>query len=473
MYHVRVTPLTQSVLAYIRKHELLRPGDRVALAVSGGADSVALLQVLLEMQRELGLVLSVVHLNHGIRGAESDADEQFVRDLAARNDLPFLSERRDARSYAAERKLSLEAGARELRYEFFERLLRTAPLDRLATAHTLDDQAETVLLKLARGAGTRGLAGIYPQVSVGSGKAIVRPFLCAARPEIEQYLRSSGQAWREDSSNRDLRHTRNRIRHAILPRLEELNPSVREALAETAEIARAEEEFWADQIRRLLPQVSNPEPGGIRLVGEAFMASPVAVQRRLLRAAAESLGLHLEFRQVDQLLHLDRGGRIDLGGGWCGRVEKGAIHLHREALPPSEYCYELKVPGMVEVPEIGIALQAALADAADEIGAGALLDGRFRDQGLTVRNWRPGDRFWPPHAKHSRKVKELLQDSHVTGDEKKRWPVVASGGNILWLRGFGVARAFQASAGLGIRILEVPPGPNLNLPRPDRILAGA
>lgn len=472
MYHVRVTPLAQSVLACIRKHELLRPGDRIAIAVSGGADSVGLLRVLVELQPELGLVLSVAHLNHGIRGAESDADEQFVCELAARDDLPFLSERCDAKSYAAEQRLSLEAAARHRRYDFFERLLRTEPLDRLATAHTLDDQAETVLLKLMRGAGTRGLAGIYPQVSVEKDKAIVRPFLRTTRPEIEQYLRSAGQAWREDSSNRDLRHTRNRIRHAILPKLEELNPSIRDALAETAEIARAEEEFWADHIRRLLPQVSNAEPGGIRLSGPAFTASPIAVQRRLVRAAAESLGLHLEFRQLDQLLHLDHGGRMELGGGWWAQVDKGAIRLRREALPPSEYCYELKVPGMVEVPELGICLQAALAKT-EEIGPGALLDGRFRDQRLMIRNWRPGDRFWPPHARQSRKIKELLQDRHVTGDEKKRWPVVASGGNVLWLRGFGVHRAFQAPTGLGIRLLEVPSGPDPNLPSRDRILAGA
>src|SRR5690348_11359920 len=212
----------------------MRAGDRVGVAVSGGADSVALLRILLELRQELGVVLSVVHLNHLLRGTESDTDEQFVRDLSRSHELEFIGERRDVRAYAAEHKLSLETAAREVRYEFFEGLLREKTVDRIATAHTLDDQAETVLLKLLRGAGTRGLAGIYPcKVLPGKG-GIVRPMLGVQRSAVKSYLAALGQTWREDSSNQELQHIRNRIRHEVLPVLERVSPGLRKSLADVS-----------------------------------------------------------------------------------------------------------------------------------------------------------------------------------------------------------------------------------------------
>ena len=171
--------LAQTALTYIRKHDLLRAGDRLGIAVSGGADSVALLRLMLELRQEIGLVLSIVHLNHQLRGAHSDGDEAFIRELAQKHGLALISERRDVRTYAAQKKVGIEAAARELRYELFERLLGIGTRDRIATAHTLDDQAETLLLKLARGAGTRGLAGIYPKLAVSSQLSAISSQLLA------------------------------------------------------------------------------------------------------------------------------------------------------------------------------------------------------------------------------------------------------------------------------------------------------
>jgi tRNA(Ile)-lysidine synthase len=246
LYYVPVQSLGQTVLAYIRKHELLKAADRVGIAVSGGADSVALLRLLLELRKEIGIVLSVVHFNHKLRGAESEEDERFVAELAQRHKLELRHESGDVAAHAAEKHLSLETAAREMRYQFFRQLLMEGRLNRIATGHTLDDQAETVLLKIVRGAGGRGLAGIYPQLPVSGSQfsdgvrpSIVRPLLGTRRRELESYLLGLGQNWREDKSNRDLRHMRNRVRHGILPRLERyLNPAAREALAETAEMAR-------------------------------------------------------------------------------------------------------------------------------------------------------------------------------------------------------------------------------------------
>ena len=255
--------LAHRVLSYIRKQELLKPGDRVAAAVSGGADSVAMLRLLLELREEIGIVLSVVHFDHKLRGKESDRDEQFVAELARRQQLEFHGASADVARHAADKRLSLETAARELRYGYFWQLLHQGRPNRVATAHTCDDQAETVLMRVVRGAGTRGLAGIYPKLSFHSlaeplieDAAIVRPMLATGRQEVESYLKAIGQHWREDSSNLDLCHSRNRVRHEILPRLaQDLNPSLSTVLAESAEIARVEQDYWDQEVSRLLPAV--------------------------------------------------------------------------------------------------------------------------------------------------------------------------------------------------------------------------
>lgn len=453
MYHVLVQSLTQSVTAYIRKQALLKPGDRVGAAVSGGADSVALLRLLIELRKELGIVLCVVHFNHKLRGVDSDADEEFVAELAQRHKLELHCESADVAAHAAKKHLSLETAAREVRYEFFRRLLKEGRLSRIATAHTLDDQAETVLLRIIRGAGTRGLAGIYPQLSVGSSRlpalssqppAIVRPLLSVKRKELETYLTAIHQSWREDASNRDLRHARNRVRHGILPRLERnLNPAAREALAEAAEIARAEEEYWEREVARVLPEPVKPT------IKTAILQNlPLALQRRVVRSVAESLGIRPEFRHVEEILELAFGHAksATLPKGWV--ISRRKDELRFEALAdknPADYEYALSVPGVVEVPEAGSCFEAVLvsAKAAAAYNPEHLLNQTLVSEKLRVRNWRAGDRFRPPHTKAAKKVKELLQDRHLTGAERTSWPVVVSGGDVIWVRGYAAPAALQ------------------------------
>ena len=239
----------------------------MVVAVSGGADSVALLRVMREMRAELGIVLAVAHLNHGLRGEESQADEAFVAELAKQQQLEYFPGRGDVRDHALTSKLSIEAAGRELRYRWLAQLAAEQRFDAVATAHTLDDQAETVLLKFLRGAGTRGLAGIYPVLRLGDGVVygppdgmpfqiltagrtndfarIIRPLLSVSRDKVETYLESLGQPWREDETNLDRRFTRNRVRHDLLPLLErEFNPNIRALLSDAAEVSRAEEEYW-------------------------------------------------------------------------------------------------------------------------------------------------------------------------------------------------------------------------------------
>jgi len=443
MYDGRVEKTVQGVLDYICRQGLLGAGDRVGVAVSGGADSVALLRILLELRQELGIVLSVVHFNHKLREVEAEADEQFVAQLARRHGLELHVSTGEVAAQARSWHLSTEAAARQLRYRYFRQLFEEQKLSRIATGHTLDDQAETVLLRLVRGAGTRGLAGIYPQLQVkGSQFSVIRPLLQTRRRLLEAFLRGIGQDWREDSSNRDLRHARNRVRHGIVPRLERtLNPSVRETLAETAEIARSEEEYWLKEVARILPEIWQAERRTLAAAGLA--ALPLALRRRVVRAAAESLGLRLEFRHVEEILSLGCGGARSamLPQGWVLTLAKGGLQF--DAPRPagaanSDYQYTLSVPGAVEVPEVGARFEAALLSGRATSGYNPdhMLDPALLQKELTVRNWRAGDRFWPAHCKAPKKIKELLQERKLTGVERKLWPVGVSGQEIVWVRGF-------------------------------------
>jgi tRNA(Ile)-lysidine synthase len=298
--------------------ELLKPGQRVGVAVSGGADSVALLRILHEQRATLGLVLSVLHVHHGIREHEADEDAAFVEQLSAMLDLPCEVFSGAARVRAAEYGETLEEAARKLRYGFFERELTAGRLDAVATGHTRDDQAETVLMKLLRGAWTEGLSGVHPVVSCGRGR-IVRPLLRLSRAEIEAYLNARGQGWREDSSNRDPAFTRNRVRHQLLPALRTYNPQIDGQLARMATVARDEEAWWSGELGRVLPQLllpgkptrgggrstsARPEDASLSIEVERLRRLHPAMRRRVLRAAGQRLGLVLGVDAIERLLEL-------------------------------------------------------------------------------------------------------------------------------------------------------------------------
>ena len=504
--------LAHKVLGYIRQLQLLKAGDRVSVAVSGGADSVALLRLLLELRPELGTVLSVVHFNHRLRGVESDEDEAFVAQLAREHKLAFHTASADVKEEAAAEGLSLEAAARELRYGFFQQLVETdatghSQLGKIATGHTLDDQAETVLMRILRGSGMRGLAGIYPTVDLEEDGEVmgevIRPLLEVRHRELEAYLREVGQAWREDSSNLDPRFTRNRVRRTLLPLLErEFNPGIAQGLSELADIARVEEDYWQNEIsgwmgtaihwtepewaqqgQQGLVQLRALDPllqERLRELGPLVMnamvdlawlhSEPLAVQRRAIKAISEAAGFPLEFKHVEEILHFaaqdcDSGKSLSLPLGWKVVREPTALifltpDLRSEDRIPSNYEYPLPLPGRAIVPEAGVVVEAMRVKF-DGNGAGynpdCLLDPAQLSQELQVRNWRPGDRFWPAHTKSPKKIKEILQERHITGAGRKAWPVVASGDEIIWVRGFPCPAKLRAKqAGEAIWIRDVP-----------------
>ncbi len=457
----------------------MRAGDRLAVAVSGGADSVALLCLLLELRAELGIVLSVAHVNHKLRGEESDEDERFVAKLARQHGLELYVcaapvEGGCTTGIGLGITSGIEAAARDLRYGFFRQLAREGRVAKIATAHTLDDQAETVLLRIFRGTGIRGLSGIHPRIVFEEqGHAfgeLLRPLLGFRRSALQEFLRERGQSWREDSSNRDIAFLRNRVRHRLLPMIgEEFGEAAIEHLSELAEIARAEEEHW----ERVHPEVRRQGAGdetrqAASLPLAPLLALPLGAQRRLVRGWLETQApdLSMSFRLIEEALELARGAagkRLELPGGrnllrrnlQRGR-RRGRQELVLELEPlggrsdAAEYEYVLAVPGVVEVPELGARIEARVVDAAGvaEDERCELLDLGRMPKKVLIRNWRAGDRFWPTHTAAAKKVKELLTDRHAMGAEKKLWPVaVAEGGGLVWMRGFPVPASFRAPAG--------------------------
>jgi tRNA(Ile)-lysidine synthase len=500
--------------------KLLKPGTRVAVGLSGGADSVALVRILAARAQELGLVVHAAHLHHGLRGAEADGDLEFSRALAARLGLTFHEARvdtaaaaeasgRDLRDieshpsrknknaarmghpvslgntdYAAEGKPreTIEEAARRLRYAWFRRLMAEVPLNAVATAHTLDDQAETVLAKFLRGAWTEGLAGIAPKLEMaGEFEApwkieaagaepgcIVRPLLGVTRAEIEAYLRELGQEWREDSTNRNLTFTRNRIRQELLPLLETWNPRLREHLAQMAELARDEEAWWRAEVERLAPQMilpGRPVRGGGRAAVDNEVALDVtrlaalatALQRRLLRHAAKQLGAALDFEATEELRAMALTGRagqkLELAGGLRAertprevRLKLDRAETDGEAKGAPEPEYRGEIPGEIDGPAFEVRLEIRLASAKAGKHAPGGRNG-MAPRSAILRNWKPGDRVRLRYSAGPRKVKEVLERMRVTGSDRALWPVLEVEGRIVWMKGVELER----EAGLEIK----------------------
>ncbi|MDR3739364.1 MAG: tRNA lysidine(34) synthetase TilS [Terracidiphilus sp.] len=413
---------------------LLRPGMRLGVGVSGGADSVALLRALAERAAQLGLVLHVAHLHHGLRGAESDADQEFVRALAAKLRIEFHTARIDTTAEAAKAGEGIEEAARRLRYSWFQQVLSEVPLHAMATAHTRDDQAETVLAKLLRGAWTEGLSGIHPTVE-GTHGQVIRPLLAVSRVEIEAYLHAIGQPWREDGTNRDTAFTRNRIRHELLPQLEQWNPQIRERLVQMSELAREEEAWWQAEVLRLAQQLilpGVPVRGGGRAATDGLAieitrlaALPIALQRRLLRQAARQLNASADFAGTESLrrLALDghAGQKVELEGLRAERTHRelrmaaGSANITKVIAE-----YPVEAPGEVVAAAFGVRLRISSEGP--------------RQTGL-LRPWKPGDRVRVRYTAGPKKIKEVLERMRVTGSDRAAWPVLELGGRVVWMRG--------------------------------------
>lgn len=483
------SPLALRLLRCLRRDGALHAGDRVAAAVSGGADSIALLLLLLELRKELGIVLSVAHVNHQLRGRASDADEEFVAALAAKHQLEFHHESADVAAKARREKANLEDAARRVRNDFFARLVVQGKVNRVAVAHTADDQAETVLAHILRGTGLAGLRGIHPETD-----NVVRPLLPLRRAELRAYLRSKKQKWREDATNQDTARLRARIRKKLLPLLErDFHAGVVEHLCALAEFANEDEAFLDWMAAQRCAALAKKEHGGTA-ISVVNLQSPVAsanfnaasvddrekkgrgaifegltkrMARRLILERRRGTG-QITAQHLAAVLELARGGEngkaLQLPGGvdvrrshdellFCTReAEKSRMRKAQEPAPADyEYKIDLKDgAAALRVPEAGCVLRLRVIDWAkkrEETSlSGAVLDRERLRLPLALRNWRPGDRMQPVGHRKAHKLKRLLNERHVSRWARDAWPVLTSGGALVWARGLPVAAAYAPNA---------------------------
>ncbi len=444
------------VLRTIRAHDLARPETRVLAAVSGGSDSVALAVLLAELAERGHLrVAGLAHLNHQLRSG-ADADEAFCADLAARFNLPFRAHRVEVASRAVIERRSIEDAARAARYEFLEEARRHVGADVIALGHTRDDQAETLLLRLLRGAGARGLAGMHPR-----NGHVVRPLLDCRRHELRALLAERGQLFVQDESNDDVSIPRNRVRAELLPLLQErFNPSIVDVLADEARIAQDEWAWMQAAAGAALPGVVRADAEGAwRLNVPALNALPRALARLVVREAltAAARGTAVSFRHVEDALVLAvrGGGAVDGPGVRMERVGDSLVLTSRTSElphpgPTNLFRYSLSIPGEVALRESGCVVTAESAPSAgcavlSTSSMGVLRLDRCQPP-LAVRNRRAGDRFRPLGLGGRKKLQDYFVDKKVPRDRRDQVPlVVDQTDRIVWVAGHVIDDEFRVT----------------------------
>lgn len=456
--------MVEQVRALLTAQVAFAPGEWVVVAVSGGVDSMVLLDLMDRLRASLEIQLCVAHLDHQLRPTSAE-DSRFVAEAARQRGLPCRVGCRDVGQYARQRRLSLEAAARQLRYQFLEEVAAAIGAQKIALGHHADDQAETVLLRLLRGSGATGLGGME---IVREGRYL-RPLLGFERAELEAYARCAGIDFRQDATNRDLRFARNWVRHELMPLLRRFNPRIVRVLNRTAQVLREEDRLLAGLSRQALPEVAYAESKILcsrrkRILDvPRLFAYPVAMQRRILRAVLQDLSeregpsdfVHLE--KVLALLRQSESGVRVIAAG-LGAQRAGRLLILGPVVPlPLEI--EVNIPGEIPVPECGAVLRAEVLPAAAfaELRPGlgglrAAFDAERLGTRLQLRRWRPGDRFQPLGMEGRKKVSDflvdekwprLLRDEALVltrpADEDRREEIV-------WLVGMRLAHPYRVSA---------------------------
>jgi tRNA(Ile)-lysidine synthase len=477
--------LIQHVAETIARHRMIAPGAHVGVAVSGGADSVALLLLLNGLRDTLGIRLVAIHFNHQLRGQEAERDEQFVRELAGTIQCEFIGGSDDVASRARERGWNLEDAGRRLRYQFFADLVRDHRAGQVAVAHTADDQAETVLAQIIRGTGPTGLAGIYPVAG-----AVIRPLLEVRRAALRDFLTAAGQPWREDSTNQDETRLRARIRNRLIPSLEtNFQPAITGHLARLASLAREDESFWREFIEEKFRALARCDDGAIR-IAVAGLLTPVAgfaqgateanaaVSKRLVRRILEELtGSRRGFsnchvQDVIALAQTSQSGcHLDLPAGIVVEKEFGDLIFRQDSGAPGwaekrtaasrDFRYPVALQGhtnlSIDVPETGNRLHLKVIDwsARQRDTDSYALDLDLLQAPLELRSWQPGDAYRPQGRLHQRKLKHLLRERRVALRERTGWPVLTSAGSVAWTRGFPFAADFIANSRTRLAVLVI------------------
>jgi tRNA(Ile)-lysidine synthase len=429
-------------------HAMLEPRDHIGVAVSGGIDSVVLLDILASLRDELHISLLVLHLNHGMRGEEAKRDQRFVQTLSKQYALPCFDKEVDVPRYSEEYSLSPQVAARELRYRFFEEAIATHDLDKVAIGQTADDQAETVLMRLIRGGGARGLKGI-PSIRGG----YIRPLIEVWHEEILAYARHKGLSFVQDSSNLKNDYLRNRIRHALLPTLQEYNPTIKEQLLHLAQVLGEDESYLeglTDEVAKRI--VAGDEERSIPI--PQLLSLPPALQSRILQRAFVGLssGGVLEYPHIKGIKDLIQGGggskRIALPGGYRAFRIYDTLILGQEAEKPEGLAkaVDLAIPGRTRLDGLGVEFEAAIGPKKlppQPDPKAAYLDYDRLIFPLRARSYRPGDSFIPLGMNGHKKLKAFFIDLKIPWQERAKIPLIVSGDAICWVGGWRIDERFK------------------------------
>ena len=445
---MKSSPLNARVSRTIREHKLFTPGDTIIVAISGGADSTALLDLLANLP-EFSPRLVAAHLNHCLRGAESDADEEFVRSLATQYDIPMESRRIDVKDMAQKQGLNLEDAGCRARLSFLNEVRTRRQAAAIALAHHGDDQAETVLMRLLRGSGMTGLAGMSCQ----NGHGIIRPLLNISRAEIEEHLKLRGLGYREDASNQDTTFLRNRIRHELLPLLKQYNPAIRDRLTATAALLADENELLNQLTEKIVARVcrfdGNTAVCDIRILQE----EPLPLRRRLFRQVLGKLvgSLdHFSNRHISALEHLINSPRpnatLNLPQGVVALREYDTLKLRLSpAVPAAATAYALAIdkPGRYELPDgssLTVEFVTGPIDFSDSAANIACFDLRKVPFPWHVRTFRDGDRVVPLGMSGSKKVKEIFINAKIPLSQRRLIPLVFCNDTLIWICGLRISQ---------------------------------
>jgi tRNA(Ile)-lysidine synthase len=436
-----LSDLSTRIVGTIREQQLFRPGDTLIIGLSGGADSTALLDLLAGLP-ETPLRLIAAHLNHCLRGAESDVDEEFCRGLAEQYQIPFESRRVDVKAIADNKSLNLEDAGRRARIAFFDELLVAWQATAVVLAHHADDQAETVLMRLLRGSGMAGLAGMPYR----NRRAYVRPLLGITRAELEAYLVERGLVWREDDTNLDRTFLRNRIRHELLPLLEQYNPSVRACLATTADILSAENDLLDDQAAQASEQICHVTAHGAACNINLLSAQPLALQRRVIRLTLSRLHGNLEqfgYHHVDAIRRMVAAARpnsqISLPQGIVAIKEYDTLVFRTGGtIQPQKTELRIPGPGVYQLPCSAL-LTAELSPAPAHFGTACVTTAYFDLDKCPfpwhVRTFLPGDRIQQLGMTGRKKLKNIFIDNKIPLSQRSRTPLVFCGDELIWVCG--------------------------------------
>jgi tRNA(Ile)-lysidine synthase len=450
------TDLVHRILSAIRKYRMLSGGETILIGFSGGPDSVCLVHILNRLRDSLKLDLHAIYIDHRLRPGETEKEISFCRDFCHALSVPFMTKSIEVKTYAAEEKLNKQEAARLLRYRIFEETVHEVNAHKIALGHTSDDQAETLLMRLFRGAGSAGLAGIPPV-----RKNIIRPLIDIQRKEIEQYLVDEKVGFVTDSSNLKTDYMRNRIRLSLMPALKEFNPEIINTLSKTAAIFRDEERYFEIIVTKtLMKLISRKTDNRIELFLSPFGSMDKVVIRRVLRRAIdETKGLRgISFIHIEDMIELIQSGnpgdRLFLPKGIRAIKDYSTFILTSEIPATLEPC-TLTVPGETILKEAGIVLKATVDDTKEG-------EATYKDSGLwtshgifdadklcyplTARPRRDGDVFYPFGFGRRKKLQDFYVDMKVPRDERNRVPLIVSGEDIIWVVGYRGDERFKVTA---------------------------